>query len=148
MAIHLAGVFVRPNWDEKIKPSSEKSSQQSELPSWVPQRLKLTRKQHSEVLHLVKRDTRGKKRFKCWLSLVYKYGFKNLLNNFKITMITIKVDYRPYQTTGEEKAKTKLTIKIRVPRREQNKNSKQHKLRPNILVMKKYKWSKSLSYVV
>ena len=54
-------------------------------------------------------------------------------------MITIKVDYRPYQTTGEENAKTKLTIKIRVPRREQNKNSKQHKLRPNILVMKKYK---------
>ena len=59
-------------------------------------------------------------------------------------MITIKIEYRPYQITGEEKAKTKLTIKIRVPRRERNKNNKQHKLRPNILVMKKYKWSKSL----
>lgn len=54
-------------------------------------------------------------------------------------MITIKIEYRPYQITGEEKAKTKLTIKIRVPRRERNKNNKQHKLRPNILVMKKYK---------
>ena len=68
LTIYLACLFVIPNLHEKMKTGREKSSHQSELSNCVPNRVfsvwqKLTQRQHSEVLHLV-REIIGKKKFR------------------------------------------------------------------------------------
>lgn len=56
-------------------------------------------------------------------------------------MINIKTEYTTQQITGEEEANTTLTLKKKTSGNHKGakKNSKQHKVRSIILVMKKYK---------